>query len=88
VPRKSAARPPVNFPTFAPLLLSPKFPSPRYPETINGSPLVSDRLSKRVWQAIKQLNYLPNTHARTLVSGRSRLLGIIVENITNPSSPN
>jgi DNA-binding LacI/PurR family transcriptional regulator len=55
--------------------------------TINGSPLVSDRLSKRVWQAIKQLNYFPNTHARTLVSGRSRLLGIIVENITNPFFP-
>jgi DNA-binding LacI/PurR family transcriptional regulator len=55
--------------------------------TINGSPLVSDRLSKRVWQAIRQLNYFPNTHARTLVSGRSRLLGIIVENITNPFFP-
>ena len=55
--------------------------------TMNGSPLVSERLSKRVWQAIKQLNYLPNTHARTLVSGRSRLLGIIVENITNPFFP-
>ena len=55
--------------------------------TINRSPAVSDRLSKRVWQAIEQLNYFPNTHARTLVSGRSRLLGIIVENITNPFFP-
>src|ERR1022692_589647 len=55
--------------------------------TINGSPAVSDRLSKRVWQAIKQLDYFPNTHARTLVSGRSRLLGIIVENISNPFFP-
>ncbi len=55
--------------------------------TINGSPVVSDRLYKRVWQAIEQLNYLPNIHARTLVSGRSRLLGIIVENITNPFFP-
>jgi len=55
--------------------------------TINGSPLVSERLSKRVWQAIRQLNYFPNTHARTLVSGRSRLFGIIVENITNPFFP-
>jgi DNA-binding LacI/PurR family transcriptional regulator len=55
--------------------------------TINGSPVVSDRLSKRVWLAIKQLNYFPNTHARSLVSGRSRLLGIIVENITNPFFP-
>ena len=55
--------------------------------TINGSPIVSERLSKRVWQAIEQLNYFPNTHARTLVSGRSRLFGIIVENITNPFFP-
>ncbi len=55
--------------------------------TINRSPVVSERLSKRVWQAIRQLNYFPNTHARTLVSGRSRLFGIIVENITNPFFP-
>jgi DNA-binding LacI/PurR family transcriptional regulator len=55
--------------------------------TINGSPAVSDRLMKRVWQAIEQLNYFPNTHARSLVSGRSRIFGIIVENITNPFFP-
>lgn len=55
--------------------------------TINGSPVVSERLSKRVWLAIEQLNYFPNTHARSLVSGRSRILGIIVENITNPFFP-
>jgi LacI family transcriptional regulator len=48
---------------------------------------VSERLSKRVWQAIEQLNYFPNTHARSLVSGRSRIFGIIVENITNPFFP-
>jgi LacI family transcriptional regulator len=45
--------------------------------TINGSSAVSDRLAKRVWRAIEQLNYFPNTHARSLVSGRSRILGII-----------
>jgi DNA-binding LacI/PurR family transcriptional regulator len=55
--------------------------------TINNSPAVSERLSKRVWQAIEQLKYFPNTHARSLVSGRSRILGIIVENITNPFFP-
>ena len=55
--------------------------------TINGAPVVSERLAKRVWQAIEQLNYFPNTHARSLVSGRSRILGIIVENITNPFFP-
>jgi LacI family transcriptional regulator len=55
--------------------------------TINGSSSVSDRLKKRVWNAIHQLDYFPNTHARTLVSGRSRLIGVIVENITNPFFP-
>jgi len=55
--------------------------------TINGAPVVSERLSKRVWQAIQQLNYFPNSHARSLVSGRSRIFGIIVENITNPFFP-
>ena len=55
--------------------------------TINGSSAVSDKLSKRVWHAIEQLNYFPNTHARSLVSGRSRIVGIIVEDITNPFFP-
>ena len=55
--------------------------------TINASPAVSEKLSQRVWKAIEQLNYFPNTHARSLVSGRSRILGIIVENITNPFFP-
>jgi len=55
--------------------------------TINGSLAVRERLSKRVWKAIEQLNYFPNSHARALVSGRSRLFGIIVENITNPFFP-
>jgi DNA-binding LacI/PurR family transcriptional regulator len=55
--------------------------------TINASPAVSQKLAQRVWQAIEQLNYYPNTHARSLVSGRSRIFGIIVENITNPFFP-
>ena len=55
--------------------------------TVNSSSAVSDRLSKRVWKAVEQLNYFPNTHARSLVSGHSRILGIIVENISNPFFP-
>ena len=55
--------------------------------TINASPAVSEKLAKRVWQAIEELNYFPNTPARSLVSGRSRIFGIIVENITNPFFP-
>jgi LacI family transcriptional regulator len=55
--------------------------------TINASPAVSEKLAQRVWKAIEELNYFPNTHARSLVSGRSRIFGIIVENITNPFFP-
>jgi LacI family transcriptional regulator len=33
------------------------------------------------------LGYLPNTQARALVSGRSRMLGLIVSEITNPFFP-
>jgi LacI family transcriptional regulator len=55
--------------------------------TVNGSSVVSEQLAKRVWQAVEQLKYFPNTHARSLVSGHSRIFGIIVENITNPFFP-
>src|SRR6516164_3079539 len=55
--------------------------------TINGSDKVSARTAERVRKAIKELNFYPNTHARTLVSGRSRILGLIVSDITNPFFP-
>jgi DNA-binding LacI/PurR family transcriptional regulator len=55
--------------------------------TINHVPTVNPRLAKRVWEAIGELNYFPNTQARALVSGRSRLLGLIVSEITNPFFP-
>ncbi|HUB17550.1 MAG TPA: LacI family DNA-binding transcriptional regulator [Acidobacteriaceae bacterium] len=55
--------------------------------TINHVPTVNAKLAKRVWEAIRELNYYPNTQARALVSGRSRLLGLIVSEITNPFFP-
>jgi DNA-binding LacI/PurR family transcriptional regulator len=87
VPRKASRKTTAKTPDIRTVAAAAKVSIATVSRTINGSPLVSDRLSKRVWQAIKQLNYFPNTHARTLVSGRSRLLGIIVENITNPFFP-
>jgi len=87
VPRKAKQKSAGKLPDIRAVAAVAKVSIATVSRTINGSPLVSDRLNKRVWQAIKQLNYLPNTHARTLVSGRSRLLGIIVENITNPFFP-
>lgn len=87
MPRKATRKTAGKMPDIRTVAALAKVSIATVSRTINGSPLVSDRLSKRVWQAIKQLNYFPNTHARTLVSGRSRLLGIIVENITNPFFP-
>jgi LacI family transcriptional regulator len=55
--------------------------------TINNPSLVNPQTAKRVWKAIEQLGYYPNTQARALVSGRSRILGLIVSDITNPFFP-
>lgn len=55
--------------------------------TINGVSTVDKELARRVWKAVRELNYFPNTHARALVSGRSRLLGLLVSEITNPFFP-
>ena len=55
--------------------------------TINHIPTVNPKMAKRVWEAIRRLDYFPNTQARALVSGRSKLLGLIVSEITNPFFP-
>jgi LacI family transcriptional regulator len=55
--------------------------------TINHIPTVNPKMAKRVWEVIRELDYFPNTQARSLVSGRSRLLGLIVSEITNPFFP-
>jgi LacI family transcriptional regulator len=54
---------------------------------VNGIPSVAPDLAQRVWKAVKEVGYLPNTQARALVSGRSRVLGLIVSEITNPFFP-
>jgi LacI family transcriptional regulator len=87
VARKETRKPADKTPDIRAVAAMAKVSIATVSRTINGSPLVSERLTKRVWQAIEQLNYFPNSHARSLVSGRSRILGIIVENITNPFFP-
>src|SRR5271165_1827558 len=52
--------------------------------TVNRVANVDAQLAKRVWKAIEELGYYPNRSARTLVSGRSRVFGLIVSEITNP----
>ncbi len=54
---------------------------------INQSGPVKAATARKVWRAISELNYYPNSHARALVSGRSRMIGLIVSDITNPFFP-
>ena len=55
--------------------------------TINSPSLVDAETAQRVRKAIDELKYYPNTQARSLVSGRSRIVGMIVSDITNPFFP-
>src|SRR3974390_2528609 len=45
---------------------------------------ISAETRKRVWQRIKELNYRPNPAARTLVTGRTNLIGLIVPDLVHP----
>ena len=54
---------------------------------VNGISTVAPELAERVWNAVKEVGYVPNTQARALVSGRSRILGLVVSEITNPFFP-
>ena len=55
--------------------------------TLNNASSVDPRTAERVRKAIEDLRYYPNTQARSLVSGRSHILGLIVSDITNPFFP-
>jgi LacI family transcriptional regulator len=54
---------------------------------LNRVPTVDPQLAKRVWKVADQLGYYPNTQARALVSGKSRIFGLVVSEITNPFFP-
>jgi LacI family transcriptional regulator len=50
----------------------------------NGPRPVADATRRRVLDAIDKLGYRPNAAARTLITGRSDLIGLIVPDIRNP----
>jgi len=54
---------------------------------INNSRYVSDEVRARVRDAIERCNYYPNAHARSLASGRSQILGLVISDISNSFFP-
>ena len=51
---------------------------------INLVPSVQPALARRVRKVALECGYFPNSYARSLVSGKSKLFGIVVPDITNP----
>lgn len=54
---------------------------------INKTKYVSDETRGRVEQAIKKFDYHPNAHAQSLALGRSKMIGLLVSDISNPFFP-
>jgi LacI family transcriptional regulator len=50
----------------------------------NGPRPVAENTRKRVLEAIAATGYRPNSAARTLVSGRSSVIGLVVPDLANP----
>jgi DNA-binding LacI/PurR family transcriptional regulator len=54
---------------------------------LSGSRPVTADVAARVRAAIEELNYTPNSHARSLRSGKSNLFGLLVSDVRNPFFP-
>lgn len=54
---------------------------------INKTKYVSDTTRERVEKIIKKFNYHPNAHAQSLALGRSKIIGLLVSDISNPFFP-
>jgi DNA-binding LacI/PurR family transcriptional regulator len=54
---------------------------------INNTRFVSPEVRARVQEAIERCDYYPNAQARSLASGRSHTLGIVISDIVNPFFP-
>jgi DNA-binding LacI/PurR family transcriptional regulator len=55
--------------------------------TLNGDQRVNSRTAAKVWRVIKEMKYYPNVHARTLGTGKSRTVGLLISDVTNPFFP-
>lgn len=49
-----------------------------------GGANVSEKKRKKILEVADQLNYMPNAHARSLITHKSRMIGIVMRNMRNP----
>ena len=54
---------------------------------INNTRYVSEEVRARVVAAVERCGYYPNAHARSLASGRSQIIGLVISDIANPFFP-
>lgn len=54
---------------------------------INETKFVTEDTRRKVREAIEKLNFYPNAYARSLASGRSNMIGLLVSDISNPFFP-
>lgn len=51
---------------------------------LNGTVTVSEKKRQQIEAVIQKYDFSPNTHARSLISGRTMTLGILIPDISNP----
>jgi len=51
---------------------------------LRGQSGVSEPTRERIRRAAEQLGYVPNVHARSLVLGSHRTIGLVITNVSNP----
>ncbi|EDC4643919.1 LacI family DNA-binding transcriptional regulator [Listeria monocytogenes] len=51
---------------------------------INGNPNVSDKTKKKIFAAMKELNYYPNNIAQQFRGQGTKMIGVVISFITNP----
>jgi LacI family transcriptional regulator, galactose operon repressor len=51
---------------------------------VNDWPYVSDATRTKVQEAIRKVGYRPNQMARSLVTGQTKTIGVIIQDISNP----
>src|SRR3712207_769264 len=54
---------------------------------VNKTRFVSEEVRAAVLEAVERCGYYPNAHARSLASGRSQTLGLLISDISNPFFP-